>query len=108
MSCWRGSRRGSSTASRASTASSTTSVANRPRRSSGNDEIARASESTMSRTFLASLLVLALLTLPAFAERPPEMKESATHVFTGTIKALDVKDTPFGKDGKQSNYTAEI
>src|SRR5262245_18819537 len=62
----------------------------------------------MRKTLLASLLALAILAPAAFGERPPEMKDTATNVFTGTIKSLNAKDSPFGKDGKRTDYTAEF
>jgi hypothetical protein len=62
----------------------------------------------MRKTIVASLLALAILVPAAFAERPSEQKDTATNVFTGTIKSLDAKDSLFGKDGKRTDYTAEV
>jgi hypothetical protein len=61
-----------------------------------------------STAFVVGLLALALVVQRANAERPLEKKESATNVVTGVIKQIDTKESKFGADGVQTNYTAEI
>jgi hypothetical protein len=59
------------------------------------------------RKGLSGVAVLGLATL-LFAERPPQGKALASHVIVGTIEKISTKEMPFGGDGVQTDYTAEV
>lgn len=59
-------------------------------------------------SLIVSILALIMLAQSASAERPPQKKEDATNVITGVIKNIETKESPFGGDGVQTNYTAEV
>ena len=44
----------------------------------------------------------------ALAERPPEQRNKADMIMTGTIKSIKEDKKPFSGDGVMSNYTAEV
>ena len=44
----------------------------------------------------------------AQAERPPQSRDDAKLVVSGTVKAITTKDSAFGGDGVRTDYTAEV
>lgn len=62
----------------------------------------------------ASLLALSLVVHRAAAERPPEPKESATHVVVGVVQQVDTANESFGGgrfgcgSGQRANHTGRL
>jgi hypothetical protein len=61
----------------------------------------------MKRGFAAIVAILALTVL-AHAERPPQSREQAKLVISGTVKKLATDTKVFGGDGVHTDYTAEV
>jgi hypothetical protein len=67
-------------------------------------------ENAMHRNtvIVGSILALAMQSQAAYAERPQQTRDDATHVVTGVIKQIEKKDAKSGNDGVKTYYTAEI
>jgi hypothetical protein len=57
---------------------------------------------------LFATLVLLVLPFTVCAERPPQSKDDAKLVLTGTVKNVTLKTSPFGGDGVRTDYTANV
>jgi hypothetical protein len=60
------------------------------------------------KTAIAAAFVLAVLASAARAERPPQSRDDAKLVVSGTVKTITTKETAFGGDGVRTDYSAEI
>jgi uncharacterized protein (TIGR03067 family) len=60
------------------------------------------------RKVLCVALALLLLATTAQAERPPQSRDKAKLVVTGTVKAITTRDEPFKGGGVCTHYTAEV
>jgi hypothetical protein len=57
-----------------------------------------------------STILLAVLAFAATAraERPPQVREEARLIVSGTVQKITVETFPFGNDGLRSDYTANV
>lgn len=55
-----------------------------------------------------AMVVLVAVTSAALAERRPEDRKEADAVVVGVIKKITTKESPFGDDGVNTTYTAEV
>src|SRR5262245_38338607 len=60
------------------------------------------------RLGMIALLVVGLVGSTIRAERRPEPREKADAVVLGNVKKIATKESKFGEDGVQTNYTAEV
>jgi hypothetical protein len=57
---------------------------------------------------LSVALALLVFAAVAQAERPPQSRDDAKLVVSGTVKTITTKESPFGGDGVRTDYTAEV
>ena len=62
----------------------------------------------MKKVLLSVTVALLAFAAVAQAERPPQSRDAAKLVVTGTDKAITTKDSSFGGDGVRTDYTAEL
>src|SRR4051794_20951803 len=58
--------------------------------------------------FLPAFLAILIVAVVAWAERPPQSREKAKLVVTGTVKKITTTTKAFGGDGVQTDYSAEL
>lgn len=61
----------------------------------------------MKKCFSVVLTVLVFAAM-AQAERPPQSRDQAKLVVSGTVKKIATKTSSFGGDGVRTDYTAEV
>jgi hypothetical protein len=57
---------------------------------------------------LSVALALFVFAAVAQAERPPQSRDDAKLVVSGTVKTITTKESSFGGDGVRTDYTAEV
>jgi hypothetical protein len=62
----------------------------------------------MKKAMLGAVGTLMIFAAIAQAERPPQLREDAKLVVTGTVKKITTKETAFGGDGIRTDYTLEL
>ena len=60
------------------------------------------------KKLLSVALALLVVAAVAQAERPPQSRDEAKLVVSGTVKSTAAKESPFGGDGVRTDYTAEV
>jgi hypothetical protein len=60
------------------------------------------------KNVLFATLTLFAVAVSAPAERPPQTRDKADLVLSGTVKKITTMNTPFGGTGVRTEYTAEV